>query len=112
MVRKATLGEFEHLVVLAVLRLRDEAYAPGIARTLEERAQREMSRGTLYAALERLERRGLLEWEEAPAAEGRGGRRRRRFWVTEAGRAAARERRDILMDLWAGTEDLLHGEHA
>lgn len=110
MARKSTLGEFEHLVLLAALRLREGAYAPQIARTLEEHAQREMSRGTLYAALERLEKRGLLEWEQAPATEGRGGSRRRRFLVTEAGRAAVAERREVLMGLWAGVEDLLSGK--
>ena len=109
MARKSTLGEFEHLVLLATLRLRDEAYAPQIARMLEQRARREMSRGTLYAAFERLEKRGLLQWEEAPTADGRGGSRRRRFWVTEAGRVAVVERRDVLMDLWSGIDDLLAG---
>ena len=55
MARKAELGEFEQLVLLAALGLREKAYAPSIARVLEERAEREMSRGTLYAALDRLE---------------------------------------------------------
>ncbi len=58
MARTAKLGEFEHLVLLAALRLRDQAYAPEIARVLEQHAKREQSRGTLYAALERLETRG------------------------------------------------------
>ena len=44
MARTAKLGEFEHLVLLAALRLRDEAYAPQIARVLEEHAKREMNR--------------------------------------------------------------------
>ena len=110
MARKAALGEFEHLVLLAALRLRDEAYAPQIARVLEEHAQREMSRGTLYAALERLETRGLVEWHAEAGTSERGGRRRRRFRVTEAGAAAAADARRVLIGMWSGIEDLLPGE--
>ena len=77
MPRKSVLGEFEQLVLLAALRLRGEAYAPVIARTLEERAERELSRGTLYAALDRLESRGLITWEAESATESRTGNPRR-----------------------------------
>lgn len=107
--RNATLGEFEHLVMLAALRLGDAAYAPDIARVLEERARREMSRGTLYAALERLEKRGLIEWSSEEATAPRGGHRRRRFTVTALGREALAERRHVLLDLWQGVEDQLGG---
>ncbi len=110
MARKAALGEFEHLVLLAALRLRDEAYAPQIARVLEEHAQREMSRGTLYAALERLETRGLVEWHAEAGTSERGGRRRRRFSATEAGAAAAADARRVFIGMWDGIEDLLPGE--
>ncbi len=110
MVRKAALGEFEHLVLLVALRLRDQAYAPEIAKVLEQHARREMSRGTLYAALERLETRGLIEWHTEGSTSERGGRRRRRFSVTEAGTAAVAEQRQVLIGLWSGIEDLLPGE--
>ena len=110
MARKATLGEFEHLVLLAALRLRDDAYAPQIAGVLEEHAKREMSRGTLYAALERLENRGLVEWHAEASTSERGGKRRRRFSVTEVGRAAVAEQRHTLLRMWSGIEDLLPGE--
>ena len=110
MARKATLGEFEHLVLLAALRLRDQAYAPEIARVLEEHAGREMSRGTLYAALERLEKRGLLAWHTEQGTEERGGKRRRMFTVTEAGAEAVAEARRVLTGLWSGIEDLIPGE--
>ena len=112
MARKATLGEFEHLVLLAALRLRDQAYAPEIARILEEHAKREMSRGTLYAALERLENRGLVEWHTEASTSERGGSRRRRFSVTEAGTAAVAEQRQVLLGMWSGIEDLIPGEGA
>ena len=110
MARKATFGEFEHLVLLAALRLRDQAYAPQIAKVLEEHAKREMSRGTLYAALERLETRGLVEWHSEETTNERGGSRRRRFSVTEVGRVAVADQRQVLLGLWSGIEDLLLGE--
>ncbi len=107
MARKATLGEFEHLVLLAALRLREEVYAPEIARILEEHANREMSRGTLYAALERLEKRGLIGWHAEATTSERGGSRRRRFSVTEAGTTAVAEQRQVLLGMWSGIEDLI-----
>lgn len=110
MARKAELGEFEHLVLLATLRLGDQAFAPGVAKVLEERAGREMSRGTLYAALERLEGRGLITWDEAPPTAARGGHRRRRFEVTPSGRAALSSSHRVLMDMVEGIEHLIAGE--
>ena len=110
MSRKADIGELEQLVLLAALRLGDQAYAPEVARLLEERADRELSRGTLYAALDRLETRGLLEWALEPPTEDRGGSRRRRYRVTPAGVDALAASRRVLLGLWAGVEHLLPGE--
>jgi len=110
MARTAQLGEFEQLVLLAALGLRDEAYAPAIARVLEERAERETSRGTLYAALDRLEARGLLTWQLAEPTPERGGAARRRFEVTEAGTEALAQSRRVLMRLWDGVDSLLSRE--
>jgi DNA-binding PadR family transcriptional regulator len=66
-----------------------------------------MSRGTLYAALERLEKRGLIGWQALEGTSERGGSRRRRFSVTEAGKAAVADRREVLVGMWRGIEDLL-----
>jgi DNA-binding PadR family transcriptional regulator len=112
MTRKAEIGEFEHLVMLAALRLGDEAYAPNIARRLEERAGREMSRGTLYAALERLESKGFVEWHIAAASSERSGDRRRLFEVTASGVRALSEQRLMLVSMWEGVEHLLEKEGA
>ncbi len=112
MTRKAEIGEFEHLVMLAALRLGDEAYAPNIARRLEERAGREMSRGTLYAALERLDTKGFLEWHVAASSSQRSGDRRRLFKVTAAGVRTLSEQRLMLLDLWDGVEHLLQKDGA
>src|SRR5262245_45598701 len=59
------LGEFEHLLLLAILRLGPEAFGVEIARELDQRAGRRVSRGALYTSLDRLEDKGLLKWKLA-----------------------------------------------
>lgn len=108
--RNADLGEFEQLVLLAALRLGDDAYAPRIAEVLEERAGREMSRGTLYGALDRLETKGFLAWTVEPPTPERGGRRRRRFRVTAEGSGALAEVRTVMKRMWEGMDERLAGE--
>lgn len=106
--RKSDIGELEQLVLLAALRLEERAYAPEIARLLEEHAARELSRGTLYAALDRLEGRGLIAWTiESRETDGPGSRRRRRFSVTEAGVETLAAARQTLLGLWDGLESRL-----
>jgi DNA-binding PadR family transcriptional regulator len=101
------LGEFEHLVMLAVLRLGDEAYAIPIREEIEARTGRSIARGALYTALERLEtKRCLRSRMSAPLAE-RGGRARRYFTVTSTGLAAIRASRRSLLSLWQGLEGRL-----
>lgn len=105
--RKGYLGEFEQLVLLASLRLKDEAYAPAIAEELEKRAGRRVSRGALYATLDRLEGKGFLTWSEDRGTAERSGQPLRRFQVTEPGLAALRASRQAAWRLEAGLEDLL-----
>lgn len=85
------LGEFEHLVLLAVLRYPDGVVGSAIGRELEERAERRVSRGALYSALDRLERKRYLSWTLEAGTPERGGHPRRRFVVTRDGRAAVAE---------------------
>jgi PadR family transcriptional regulator PadR len=109
MTRRASLGEFEQLVLLAVLRLGEGAFGTTISSELEERAGRRVSRGALYSSLDRLESKGFLRWDlEAPTRE-RGGHPARRFSVTPAGLEALREHRRAMGRLSAGIEDLLAG---
>jgi DNA-binding PadR family transcriptional regulator len=109
MTRQGSLGEFEQLVLLAILRLRDSAFGTAISTELEEKAGRRVSRGALYASLDRLESKGFLRWElEAPRPE-RGGHPARRFTVTESGLDALRDHRRAFGRLSAGLEDLLAG---
>jgi DNA-binding PadR family transcriptional regulator len=82
------LGEFEQLVLLAVLRLGDEAYGMQVRRELQTRARREAAIGAVYATLDRLESKSLLRSHERSGDGARGGRARRVFALTADGRRA------------------------
>jgi len=101
------LGEFEQLVLLAILRLGDSAMAAAIRAELAETARRPVSRGALYATLERLEGKGYLRWERADATPARGGVPSRRFLVTPAGLQALRRVRAAVRALAHGLERLI-----
>lgn len=104
---RSGLGEFEQLVLLAVLQLGDEAYGPEISSLLEDAANREVSRGALYSSLERLERKGLLKWKIEALQSGQRGTPMRCFTVTRRGMEALRHHREALLTLWAGLEKTL-----
>jgi PadR family transcriptional regulator, regulatory protein PadR len=79
------LGGFEHLLLLAVLRLGEQAYGVTIQHELMERAGIDFAVGAIYTALNRLERKGFVEsWLGEPTAE-RGGRAKRFYRVTAEG---------------------------
>ncbi|HEY9225513.1 MAG TPA: PadR family transcriptional regulator [Gemmatimonadaceae bacterium] len=107
MTRSRPLGEFEHLVLLAILRLGDEAYAPAILEELETRTGRPPSPGSMYVTLDRLEEKGLLRSRLADATDPRGGRPRRYVSVTPLGVRQLRESRTALLKLWRGLEGVL-----
>ena len=107
MTMPAYLGEFEHLLLLAVLRLGSDAYGVDIARELEVRAGRSVSRGALYTSLDRLEDKGLLRWKPSPGSAARSGMPRRLYTVTPAGLTALRAWRGTLRRMWQGVEHLL-----
>jgi len=101
------LGEFEHIVLLAILRLGEDAYAIPIREEIEERTGRSVARGALYTALERLEGKRCLRSRMSDPLPERGGRSRRYFSVTPAGLAAIRASRRRLLRLWQGLEGRL-----
>lgn len=104
MARKSVLGEFEHHVLLAALRLGEEAYTASILRELEARTGREVAAAAVYVSLRRLERHGLVR---SALRTGRtaGERRERRFFrVTSAGVDLVLEARRRLDRLWEGLE--------
>ena len=104
---KPSLGEFEQIVLLAVLQLGADAYAVPIRDVIDRRAGRRVARGALYTSLERLEAKGLLASRMSDPLPERGGRSRRYFTVTPYGLAALREARAALLGLWQGLESLL-----
>lgn len=83
--KKVFLGQFEELVLLAILRLEDNAYGLTIRQILEEATQRPVSIGAIYATLDRLERKWLVESRQGEATPERGGRAKRYFKVSGAG---------------------------
>jgi len=104
----AYLGEFEHLLLLTVLRLGADAYGLEIARELEARAGRRVTRGALYTSLDRLEDKGLLRWKTGAGTPAREALPRRLYHVTPSGVAALRDSRDVLKRMWRGIEHLLN----
>ncbi len=104
---KTYAGEFEQMVLLAVLRLGDQGYAVGVRRELEQRAGRRVSRGALYRTLDRLEAKGHLSWTLDETTPTRGGHPRRLFRVTVLGIEMFRASRAALFGLWAGLDTIL-----
>jgi PadR family transcriptional regulator PadR len=82
------LGEFEHVVVLALLRLDDRAYGVTVRQEIEVRTGREVSIGAMYATLARLETKGYVNSYLGDPTPERGGRSKRFFRVTAKGLAA------------------------
>lgn len=101
------LGEFEQLVLLAILKLAEDPYAIRLREELNQLAGRPISRGALYRTLDRLEQKGYVTWEVEDAGEGRRGHVRRRFAVTEQGREVLRASRDALTALWNDVAEAL-----
>jgi DNA-binding PadR family transcriptional regulator len=89
------LGAFEELVLMAVDSLGDAAYSANLQRTLEREARRPVSLGAVHSSLERLEAKRYLASVVGEPTGGRGGRRRRVFSLTRAGRAALRDVRAV-----------------
>jgi PadR family transcriptional regulator len=88
------LGEFEQVVLLAILRLGDDAYGVSIRREIADRTEREPAPGALYTTLDRLEEKGLVASKYGDPTPERGGRAKRYFTVTGAGvRAVTRAQR-------------------
>jgi PadR family transcriptional regulator PadR len=105
--KPAVLGEFEQMVLLAVLHLGEGAYAVPIRQELATRARRTIARGALYTTLERLELKGYLRSRFGDPIAERGGRARRYFTVTARGLAALRASRDALRSMYRGLETIL-----
>ena len=97
-----SLGEFEQVILLAVVHLGDEAYGTAIRREIDARTGREIAVGALYTALERLERKGYVSSSMSAPTAQRGGRARRLFRIEAAGAAALKRSRELLARMWDG----------
>lgn len=106
-VRETTLGEFELVVLLAVLRLGEGAYGVTILREIHKRAGRPVARGAVYITLDRLESKGYLRSSLADPTPQRGGKAKRLFRVSAQGLTAMREYRRVLVNMWQDLEPVL-----
>ena len=96
------LGEFEQMVLLAVARLKGEAYGMAILEELQQRTGVEAAVASVYAALDRMGRRGYVRSEVGPSTPERGGRAKRFFHLEAEGAEALFRARSALDALWEG----------
>ncbi len=96
------LGGFEHVVILALMRLREDAYGVTVRQEIEARTGREVSIGAVYATLDRLERKGYVKSHLGEPTAERGGRSKRFFRVTSGGKAVVKRTHAALSRLTDG----------
>ena len=101
------LGEFEHLVLLAIMRLGEHAYAVPVRDKIARCTGRDISRGSIYITLDRLETKGYLKSRLADPTPERGGRAKRYYALRPRAVEALKESRRALVALWRGLESAL-----
>jgi DNA-binding PadR family transcriptional regulator len=94
------LGEFEQLVLLAIVHLREDAYGIPIVDEIERRTGRQVARAAVYVTLRRLEEKGFLTSWIGDATPERGGKGRRYVKIEAAGRRALRDARQLADLMW------------
>lgn len=94
------LGEFQELALLTILVLGDDAYGVSIKKEINKNSMRSISRGALHTALTRLEEKGYLQSRQGEANEERGGRPKRYYEVSNKGKSALHELREMRDSLW------------
>jgi DNA-binding PadR family transcriptional regulator len=104
--RLSILGELEQMVLMAVLRV-DDPYPVSVRDEINARTGVDLSRGTIYVTLARLERRGFVQSSLGEPTPARGGKAKRCFTVTPAGRRALRASRTALRKLGDGLESVI-----
>ena len=96
------LGEFEQIVLAALLRLGDNAYGMSVRREIEARTGRQAAIGAVYATLERLETKGYIASSEGDPTPERGGRAKRFFRIKADGERALRESQETMRRMMSG----------
>ena len=105
--RRESLGEFEQLVMLAILRLGADVYGVPVVEEIEQRTSRSVSRAAVYIALRRLESKGLVSSRMADPTPERGGRAKRYFRVEPEGVELLKDSRLALLSMWQDLEPVL-----
>lgn len=103
------LGPFEQAVLLAIVRLGEDAYGRAILKEVRTRLDRDVAAGAVHATLERLEKKGLVSSRLGPGTPIRGGRARRFYRMQSAGLRALNEARAAVNNLWHGLKWPLKG---
>ena len=104
---RESLGDVEHLVLVAVLRLGTDAYGVAIMDEIARRTGREIAKAAIYIALRRLEQKGLLTSSLGEATPERGGRAKRYFALTNSDARQLRDAREAIVRMWADVEHLV-----
>lgn len=107
MARREHLGEFEQIVLLAVLRMGDDAYGVPIRAEIERRTGRALTVGALYRTLDRLEHKGYVTSAFSDPRPERGGRSKRYFTISPLGLRSLRASREALAAMWEGLEPVV-----
>lgn len=100
--REELLGSLEHIVLLAVMRLGEEAYGITVRDEIDNTTGRDLSVGAVYATLVRLETKGFIKSSAGEPTAERGGRAKRYFRVTADGKLALRNTQDMIQKMSAG----------
>ncbi len=101
------IGELEHLILLALIRLGDTAYGASIRQEINDRAGRNIAAGALYTILARLEQKGFVSSRVGEPTPERGGRRKKHYRMEPLGARALGQSHRALRDMAAGLEDEL-----
>lgn len=109
MAKRDYLGNFELMVLLALMRLGEPAYGVPISEEIAARSGRDVALGSVYAALDRLEKKKFVSSSLGEPTPERGGRAKRHFRLTAKGIREVREAQRVLMNLWRDVPDLEGG---
>lgn len=107
MSRNGYLGEFEQMLLLAILQGGEDANALQVRRELEASADRRVTKGAFYTTLDRLEEKGYVSWKARVPDNARRDLPQRHFRVTPEGLDELRKSRAALVNLWRGLEGVL-----
>jgi DNA-binding PadR family transcriptional regulator len=104
---RTALGDVEHFVLIALLHLGGESYSVSIVEEIRRRTGRDIAKAAIYIALRRLEEKGLLVSRMGEATAERGGRAKRFFRLTPAGKRQLQQAREAFVRMWAGADQQL-----